>query len=118
MWSSLTHPEYADSAAVFDALVAPNVLTYVAQGEAFVDEAYSAKNFRIANIRESGERRKRAHRSEIPIGRTALDASHLAYSAYRVSLTVSSILLQAPEIFSSVHGVGTHRVHCGPSQAE
>ena len=78
----MSHPEYADANDGFGALMTKGALTYVVQGKTFVDEAYAAKNFRSAKIRERGDRRNMVDRSEIPIGETALDYFQLAYDAY------------------------------------
>ena len=56
-WGILSHPEYAYANDGFGALTTQSALTYVAQGESFVDEAYAASNFRFAKIRDRSDRR-------------------------------------------------------------
>ena len=52
----LSHKEYASSDDGFGALKTQSVLTYVAQGEVFVDAAYLARNFRSAKIGSRDDR--------------------------------------------------------------
>ena len=82
MWGILSHPEYADANDGFDALMTQDALSYLAQGETCVDEAYSDRNFRGAKVRDRDERRNRINRMAIPIGRTALGGFQSGYDAY------------------------------------
>ena len=79
----LSRQDYTDSDDGVGALAKPNALAYVAQGGTLVGEAYVSKNCWIAKIREREERRKRAKRIQIQMGRTALEDFQLSYDSYK-----------------------------------
>lgn len=74
-----TNPDYADMNDGFGDPMAPSFLKFAIHLKAFVDDAYSAQNFRGAKTREIDTRRVRIEHGSIRATQTALEDLQVAY---------------------------------------